>query len=170
MDGLPNLLTQEAREAIASGTGSLFEAMITVTLRDNPDLHTREEAIDGLQQLLGPRHIEELLLPVRISCLPCAVKTHDTWRCILETDPYLYVARVGHYRALRKTLSEQFGGIDGILHLRAAHIAEGGDGEAFDRYVIHRYYAILADSNARADQNHPGHPENVDRAPATREQ
>lgn len=157
MDALPNLLTPEARKVIASGVGPLFEAMILVTMRDNPDISTRAIAIDGLQQLLGPRCIEELFLPLRISQLPSVVDTQGAKNRILEMDPYLLIMRVANYRALRKCISEAFGGIEGLCRLRTAHIAEGGDGEDFNHLVIDRYHAMIADGNARADRNHPGY-------------
>ena len=152
MDGLPNLLTEEAREAIASKTGPVFEAMIRVAMRDNPSIATRAAAVGGLEQLLGPRSVEELFLPLIISVLPCVVDTEGRRTDILERDPYLVIMRVANYRIVRKCIFEQFPDIETIRHLRAAYIAEGGNGEDFNRFFIERYHAMIANLNARAQK------------------
>lgn len=153
MNAVANLLTSEAIEAIRTQTGILFDSMVDAVVSNNPTAPSRSAATSILQRLLL-ESLDDVLAPPDLR-LPDYVKIEGQFRPIQITDPYLVIMRTGIFRAVRKSILDEFGGAEGMAKMRREHISEGGDAAAFDDEILGHCVCNIAALNARAKQNHP---------------
>jgi hypothetical protein len=133
---MPRIPTLELRNAILTGCGPLFDAVVEVVYKMNPNLSPNDLA-NGLLDLLGPRTPADVFdPPTRIRFFPTEVIVDGVRVPVLESHPLAYLICITSIGALRKAVWDRFGGPEGYAKIRAAYAAEGGTVEDFDAHFV----------------------------------